>query len=139
MFVAGMVNSRLEDVIEHTRTAVLENRLYRCMTCDSVVEFHVAPEWLRPGGMLYDLARRSHGTLSPDKSYNFTLQGQLTTLIAQALSERSVMLLCEVSVVGSQARALDQSSAAVGGIRHSDVRTRRGTTQIFSLCSIVQP
>ncbi len=73
--VSGMVGVTMDTVIEEARQAVSDGRLYRCGTCDGIAEFHVAPEWLRPGGMLYNLAQKTHNTLSPDKNYNFTLQG----------------------------------------------------------------
>ena len=33
----------MDAVIEEARQATLENRLYRCNTCEAIVEFHVAP------------------------------------------------------------------------------------------------
>ena len=71
-----MVGVKMDAVIEEARQATLENRLYRCNTCEAIVEFHVAPEWLRPGGVLYSLALKTHASLSEEKNYNFTYQGR---------------------------------------------------------------
>ncbi len=80
-----MVGVAMETVIKETQNSVRESRLYKCNTCEALAEFHIAPEWLRPGGTLYQLALQVHGTLAPDKTYNFKVQStcnlQIITLL----------------------------------------------------------
>ncbi|XP_032815417.1 deubiquitinating protein VCPIP1 isoform X2 [Petromyzon marinus] len=59
------------DVAGATALALRERRLYRCLSCEALLEFDVPAEWLAPGGRLYELARRSHGLLRTDRSYSF--------------------------------------------------------------------
>ncbi len=70
-----MVGVAMETVIKETQNSVRESRLYKCNTCEALAEFHIAPEWLRPGGTLYQVALQTYGTLTTEKSYNFTVQG----------------------------------------------------------------
>ncbi|KAG0437708.1 hypothetical protein HPB47_017319 [Ixodes persulcatus] len=71
----GVVGVRPSLVVSATQRALQERRLYRCLTCNGVCEHHVAPEWFRPGGLLYTGAIRNHGGLLPDKLYSFRKHG----------------------------------------------------------------
>ena len=71
--MAGLVKP--DTVVEQTRRAVTDGRLYRCLLCDAVSERTLAPASLRRGGALYNLAVSSHGTLSAAKAYSFPTHG----------------------------------------------------------------
>uniref|UniRef100_UPI00358E74BB deubiquitinating protein VCPIP1 isoform X2 n=1 Tax=Myxine glutinosa TaxID=7769 RepID=UPI00358E74BB len=63
------------DVVAPTRNALQEARLFRCLSCQALLEFAVPDDWLSPGGKLREMARRVHGTLRSDKSYSFPHYG----------------------------------------------------------------
>ncbi|XP_029929955.1 deubiquitinating protein VCIP135 [Myripristis murdjan] len=69
----GVIGVQPEEVTEATKKSVMENRLHRCLICGALSELHVPPEWLAPGGKLYNLAKSTHGQLRPDKNYSFPL------------------------------------------------------------------
>ncbi|RXM98305.1 Deubiquitinating protein [Acipenser ruthenus] len=69
----GVIGVQPEEVTEAARKAVIENRLHRCLICNALSELHVPPEWLAPGGKLYNLAKTTHGQLRADKNYSFPL------------------------------------------------------------------
>ncbi|MBN3309692.1 VCIP1 protein, partial [Amia calva] len=69
----GVIGVQPEEVTEAAKKAVMENRLHRCLICNALSELHVPPEWLAPGGKLYNLAKTTHGQLRPDKNYSFPL------------------------------------------------------------------
>ncbi|CDQ73952.1 unnamed protein product [Oncorhynchus mykiss] len=69
----GVIGVQPEEVTEAARKSVMENRLHRCLICNALSELHVLPEWLAPGGKLYNLAKSTHGKLRPDKNYSFPL------------------------------------------------------------------
>jgi len=69
----GVIGVQPEEVTEAAKKSVTENRLHRCLLCGALSELHVPPEWLVPGGKLYDLAKATHGQLRPDKNYSFPL------------------------------------------------------------------
>ncbi|XP_035526351.1 deubiquitinating protein VCIP135 [Morone saxatilis] len=69
----GVIGIQPEEVTEAAKKSVLENRLHRCLICGALSELHVPPEWLVPGGKLYNLAKSTHGQLRPDKNYSFPL------------------------------------------------------------------
>ncbi|XP_055722956.1 deubiquitinating protein VCPIP1 [Salvelinus fontinalis] len=69
----GVIGVQPEEVTEAARKSVVENRLHRCLICNALSELHVLPEWLAPGGKLYNLAKSTHGKLRPDKNYSFPL------------------------------------------------------------------
>ncbi|XP_039610533.1 deubiquitinating protein VCPIP1 [Polypterus senegalus] len=69
----GVIGVQPEEVTEAARKAVMENRLHRCLMCNALSELHVPPEWLTPGGKLYNLAKSTHGQLRADKNYSFPL------------------------------------------------------------------
>lgn len=71
----GVVGVRPSLVVRATQKALQDRRLYRCLTCNGVCEHHVAPEWFRPGGLLYTGAVHNHGGLLPDKLYSFQKHG----------------------------------------------------------------
>ncbi|XP_068423851.1 deubiquitinating protein VCPIP1 [Clinocottus analis] len=69
----GVIGVQPEEVTEAAKKSVTENRLHRCLICGALSELHVPPEWLVPGGKLYNLAKTTHGQLRPDKNYSFPL------------------------------------------------------------------
>ncbi|KAM8839277.1 LOW QUALITY PROTEIN: deubiquitinating protein VCPIP1 [Synchiropus picturatus] len=69
----GVIGIQPEEVTEAAKKSVTENRLHRCLICGALSELHVPPEWLVPGGKLYNLAKSTHGTLRQDKNYSFPL------------------------------------------------------------------
>ncbi|XP_068197090.1 deubiquitinating protein VCPIP1 [Antennarius striatus] len=69
----GVIGIQPEEVTEAAKKSVTENRLHRCLICGALSELHVPPEWLAPGGKLYNLAKSTHGQLRPDKNYSFPL------------------------------------------------------------------
>ncbi|XP_048832791.1 deubiquitinating protein VCPIP1 [Brienomyrus brachyistius] len=69
----GVIGVQPEEVTEAAKRSVLENRLHRCLICNALSELLVPPEWLSPGGKLYNLAKTTHGQLRPDKNYSFPL------------------------------------------------------------------
>uniref|UniRef100_A0A3Q3GFR1 Deubiquitinating protein VCPIP1 n=1 Tax=Labrus bergylta TaxID=56723 RepID=A0A3Q3GFR1_9LABR len=69
----GVIGIQPEEVTEAAKKSVVENRLHRCLICGALSELHVPPEWLVPGGKLYNLAKSTHGQLRPDKNYSFPL------------------------------------------------------------------
>ncbi|XP_033011223.1 deubiquitinating protein VCIP135 [Lacerta agilis] len=69
----GVIGVQPEDVTAAAKKAVVDNRLHKCLICGALSELHVAPEWLAPGGKLYNLAKSTHGQLRPDKNYSFPL------------------------------------------------------------------
>lgn len=69
----GVIGIQPEEVTEAAKKSVMENRLHRCLICGALSELHVPPEWLVPGGKLFNLAKSTHGQLRPDKNYSFPL------------------------------------------------------------------
>ncbi|KAK1878559.1 Deubiquitinating protein VCIP135 [Dissostichus eleginoides] len=69
----GVIGIQPEEVTEAAKRSVMENRLHRCLICGALSELHIPPEWLLPGGKLYNLAKSTHGQLRPDKNYSFPL------------------------------------------------------------------
>ncbi|XP_061696440.1 deubiquitinating protein VCPIP1 isoform X2 [Syngnathoides biaculeatus] len=69
----GVIGVQPEEVTEAARKSVAEHRLHRCLVCGALLELRVPPDWLVPGGKLYDLAESTHGRLRPDKNYSFPL------------------------------------------------------------------
>ncbi|XP_066272769.1 deubiquitinating protein VCPIP1-like [Branchiostoma lanceolatum] len=70
----GVVGVQPEVVTEATQSAIRNERLYRCLTCDAVMEYSVGSDLLKRGGTLYQLAVRTHGKLQVGKNYHFPLQ-----------------------------------------------------------------
>lgn len=71
----GFVGAQMTNVLEATQKAVREKRLFRCLTCDAILEQKLLPEWFKPSGLLYVLAEQRHGPLRSDKLYSFPQQG----------------------------------------------------------------
>ncbi|KAG8570715.1 hypothetical protein GDO81_011384 [Engystomops pustulosus] len=69
----GVIGIQPEEVTSAAKKAVQENRLYKCLICGALSDLVVSPEWLSPGGKLYNLAKSTHGQLKPDKNYSFPL------------------------------------------------------------------
>ncbi|KAK3102693.1 hypothetical protein FSP39_013188 [Pinctada imbricata] len=72
---SGMVGVLPSEVIQTTIQAVERGMLYRCLTCEAIMEYHLPPEWFKKGGELYKLAYSTHGVLKSDKKYSFPYQG----------------------------------------------------------------
>lgn len=51
----GVIGVQPEEVTAAAKKAVTDNRLHRCLICGALSEHHVPPEWLAPGGKLYNL------------------------------------------------------------------------------------
>lgn len=71
----GMVGARMEEVLKTTREAIQRKTLYRCLTCEAIMEYQLHEEWFQKGGSLYNLAVKTHGKLKSDKKYSFPQQG----------------------------------------------------------------
>jgi deubiquitinating protein VCIP135 len=71
-----MVGVRIEEVLKTTREAVQRKTLYRCLTCEAIMEYQLHDEWFRRGGNLYNLAEQTYGKLRSDKKYSFPQQGK---------------------------------------------------------------
>jgi deubiquitinating protein VCIP135 len=67
-----------EEVIGTAQKALKEERLFRCLTCDAILERVVAEEGLRPGGAHYQLAlsTNEYKKLASDKMYSFPHSGK---------------------------------------------------------------
>ncbi|XP_041365436.1 deubiquitinating protein VCPIP1-like isoform X2 [Gigantopelta aegis] len=72
---SGFVGAKLDMVIKATQSAVQENRLYRCLLCDAIIEYQLPAEWFLHGGDLYNLAIQVHGELMVNKRYSFPDKG----------------------------------------------------------------
>ncbi|XP_061587627.1 deubiquitinating protein VCPIP1 [Cololabis saira] len=80
----GVIGVQPEEVTEAAKRSVTENRLHRCLICGALSELHVPPDWLSPGGKLYNLAKSTHGQLRPDKNYSFPLNNVVCSYEPQA-------------------------------------------------------
>lgn len=69
----GVIGTQPEEVTEAAKKLVQENRLHRCLICNALSELYISPDWLIPGGKLYNLAKTTHGNLRTDKNYTFPL------------------------------------------------------------------
>lgn len=65
----------MEEVLKTTREAIQRKTLYRCLTCEAIMEYQLHEEWFQKGGSLYNLAVKTHGKLKLDKKYSFPQQG----------------------------------------------------------------
>ncbi|XP_066508884.1 deubiquitinating protein VCPIP1-like [Hoplias malabaricus] len=84
----GVIGIQPEEVTEAAKKSVQENRLHRCLICNALSELHMPPEWLVPGGKLYNLAKSTHGTLRGDKNYSFPLNN----LVCSYCPERDTLV-----------------------------------------------
>ncbi|KAI8501465.1 Deubiquitinating protein VCIP135 [Branchiostoma belcheri] len=87
----GVVGVQPEVVTEATQSAIRNERLYRCLTCDAVMEYSVGSDLLKRGGALYQLAVRTHGKLQVGKNYHFPLQ----SLIYMKMSRLTTCSWCQ--------------------------------------------
>ncbi|XP_052065392.1 deubiquitinating protein VCPIP1-like [Mytilus californianus] len=100
---SGIVGVLPEEVLKTTQRAVREKKLYRCLTCDGVMEYILPPEWFRKGGSLYNIAIKTQGALKPDKKYQFPMQGVVCNYDAEkdvlipdmANSQLSICSFCQ--------------------------------------------
>lgn len=58
-------------VTEVTHCALQDRRLQRCLTCDAINILPLSGDWLRPKGLLYNLAKKEYGFLQENKLYPF--------------------------------------------------------------------
>lgn len=58
-------------ITELTHSALQDRRLQRCLICDAVNILPLSGEWLRPKGLLYNLAKKEYGFLQENKLYPF--------------------------------------------------------------------
>ncbi|KAJ9583910.1 hypothetical protein L9F63_021742, partial [Diploptera punctata] len=65
--------SETEPLIDATRRAGQEHRLFRCTVCLALIMSPILPEWLRPGnnGIIYNIAKKKFGTLYDKCRYVF--------------------------------------------------------------------
>lgn len=68
-------------LVQQTCQAVAQERLYRCLVCEAVIEWTFDLSSLSPGGALYELAVKIHGPLNPHKKYSFPTHGEAFNLI----------------------------------------------------------
>lgn len=60
------------EVLSATKVALQERRLFRCLNCCSVNMKPLNSEWLRPHGLLYNIAKKqSSGILQDNRIYSF--------------------------------------------------------------------
>ena len=67
-------------MIERTQKCVDEKMLYRCLTCEALMEYHLSLEQFEKGGSLYDIAVNTHKKLDPTKLYSFPSLGMASHL-----------------------------------------------------------
>ena len=72
-------------VCDEVRQAVADERLYRCLRCDAVLEQRLEPAWLRRGGYLHQLATSQQGPLASSRQYRFPLQVGAAAAAAEPL------------------------------------------------------
>ena len=73
----GIVGVQPPEVIERTQKCVSDKLLYRCLTCDALMEYHLSMEQFEKGGALYNLAVNTHKKLDPTKMYSFPTYGKM--------------------------------------------------------------
>ncbi|XP_035209303.1 deubiquitinating protein VCIP135-like, partial [Stegodyphus dumicola] len=71
----GIIGPKTEVVIEKTKLAVQEGRLYRCLFCKALCELRLEQSWLTPGGALYNIIFYTYKKMNPDTEYEFPLHG----------------------------------------------------------------
>ncbi|XP_062504315.1 deubiquitinating protein VCPIP1-like [Corticium candelabrum] len=70
----GVAHLQLDDVIQITKSAVDEKRLFRCIDCSSLTEISdCVDEMLLPGGELYEIARDRFGELDHNMELSFPM------------------------------------------------------------------
>ncbi|KAK3576161.1 hypothetical protein CHS0354_039827 [Potamilus streckersoni] len=72
---SGIVGVSTDEVLHRTQMSVQEKLLYRCLTCEALMEYHLNSEWFREGGALYELALEIYKHLDPTKLYSFPNDG----------------------------------------------------------------
>ena len=64
-----------DQVIERTKEGVRQKMLYRCLTCEALVEYMLDLSLFETGGILHNLAIKTHKRLDPTKMYSFPTYG----------------------------------------------------------------
>lgn len=81
LYLAGIIGVQPDEVIERTHKAVEDKLLYRCLTCDALMEYHLSMEQFEKEGSLYNLAVNTHKKLDPTKLYSFPALGKILQVI----------------------------------------------------------
>ncbi|KFM70618.1 Deubiquitinating protein, partial [Stegodyphus mimosarum] len=71
----GIIGPKTEVVIEKTKLAVQEGRLYRCLSCKALCELRLERSWLTPGGALYNIIFYTYKNLNADTLFQFPMHG----------------------------------------------------------------
>ncbi|KAL3842550.1 hypothetical protein ACJMK2_020546 [Sinanodonta woodiana] len=72
---SGIVGVTPDEVLHRTQMFIKEKLLYRCLTCEALMEYHLNSEWFREGGTHYNLAMEIYKQLDPTKLYSFPNDG----------------------------------------------------------------
>ncbi|XP_014261663.1 deubiquitinating protein VCIP135-like isoform X2 [Cimex lectularius] len=62
-------------VVEVAAKTLQERRLLRCIACNALCAVPITSHWLRPGGLLYNNAKKMFGFLQEDYEYTFRNYG----------------------------------------------------------------
>ena len=79
----GFVGVQPHEVIERTQKCVEDKMLYRCLTCEALMEYHLSMEQFEKGGALYNLAVNTHKVLDPTKLYSFPTLGKFILFLEE--------------------------------------------------------
>lgn len=86
------------EVLSATKVALQERRLFRCLNCCSVNMKPLNSEWLRPHGLLYNIAKKQgSGILQENRVYSFQSYG-----VTCVYNARKDMLVVEKSTILEQ-------------------------------------
>ncbi|XP_075228890.1 deubiquitinating protein VCPIP1-like isoform X2 [Lycorma delicatula] len=91
-------------VTEVTHCALQDRRLQRCLTCDAINILPLSGDWLRPKGLLYNLAKKEYGFLQENKLYPFHSYGVTCSynarkdmLVLESAIQMEVCMFCQGS------------------------------------------
>jgi hypothetical protein len=78
LVLAGIVGVAPDKMISETRALVQQQLLLTCLSCETVSEAPINPQWLAKGGegSLYDLVISELGKIVPNKDYDFRQLGK---------------------------------------------------------------
>lgn len=71
--IAAAFDMKPSEILSSTKAALQERRLVRCLNCTSVNLLPLSTEWLRPHGLLYNIAKKQSngGVLRDQHMYTF--------------------------------------------------------------------